>query len=234
MNTATFICGSGHSGTTLLANILASHPDIYVPLRETEVFLKEPPERETRLQALLDEWRESGRPVLVEKTPRHIRHIPEIRELVPGAKFAIPVRDGRDVTASIARRTGKPDFGARRWIKDTGLALKYRDDPDVHVYRHEDLVADPAGALREICDFIGVAYTDDLLNYHQEERLWSGAKRLKPVSPEGRKHKRYRAWQVNQPIFDSSGKWRETLTEEDLEPLLKGRGHQIMAAFEYV
>src|SRR6185503_15224565 len=36
---AAFICGCGHSGTTLVATILSAHPRIYVPLYESEAFL---------------------------------------------------------------------------------------------------------------------------------------------------------------------------------------------------
>lgn len=39
LETYTFICGCGHSGMTLMANVLAAHGDVFIPLRETYAFI---------------------------------------------------------------------------------------------------------------------------------------------------------------------------------------------------
>lgn len=76
-----FICGCGHSGTTLLANMFASHPDIFIPLRETNAFVKsygnnpQPrplKEARSRYKKLLRSFRTSKRTFLFEKTPSGI------------------------------------------------------------------------------------------------------------------------------------------------------------------
>ena len=35
-----FICGTGHSGTSIIANILAGHDEVWMPLYETGIFLR--------------------------------------------------------------------------------------------------------------------------------------------------------------------------------------------------
>ena len=64
-----FICGCGHSGTSLLANMFASHPDVFIPLRETEIFLT-PETAESNFEMLRQEAQESGCRYGAEKTPR--------------------------------------------------------------------------------------------------------------------------------------------------------------------
>ena len=51
---------------------------------------------------------------------------------------------------------------------------------------------------------------------------------------EGEGHRAHRNWQVNQPIFDSSGQWRQYLTEVDLREITEGPGRKIMEAFGYL
>ncbi|MEJ7797211.1 MAG: sulfotransferase [Solirubrobacteraceae bacterium] len=227
-----FICGCGHSGTSLIANMFAAHPTVFVPLRETYVF-KDPARAQERYGALLEEATATRRPFMVEKTPGHIHHIDLIRCTVPRARFILPVRDGRDVVASIARRTGSVDQGIKRWIVDNGIVLAQRDRDDVFTYRHEDLVEDTDGVLRSACAFAGIPFDAAMLDYHQTARLWFGQRRLKEADP-SEKHKAHRNWQINQPVFDNRGRWVDELTPEQVQPLLEGPGLHLMRAFGYV
>jgi Sulfotransferase family len=229
---AIFICGCGHSGTTLLATMFAAHPQVFVPLRETNTFLKREGAVE-RYERLRDAGLESGKAYLVEKTPRHVRHLDLIREVADEPRFVVPVRDGRDVTASIKDRYTAA-MGAGRWISDNAIVLAERDREDVHVYRHEDLVAQPQATLEEICEGVALPFDRAMLDYHTREHLWYG---LQDVSvPDGTEtsHGVRRNWQVNQPIFDSSGRWETDLDEEEIEPLLVGEGRRVMEAFGYL
>src|SRR5436309_3209703 len=115
---AAFICGCGHSGTTLIAAILASHPQVYIPFEETNIFFKWAPLAMFRYWKIRTAARRAGKSFLLEKTPRHIRRVERIRRMVPGARFVVPVRDGRDVVASIGRRLGNRKEALDRWISD--------------------------------------------------------------------------------------------------------------------
>lgn len=231
-----FICGCGHSGTSLLANMFAAHSDVYVPLRETEIFLIPRDQAAALFASLEQEAIAAGKPFLIEKTPRHIRRLEMIREVVPRPSFVIPVRDGRDVAASIARRL--PDLGAgagiERWIQDNQIVARERFSADVHVYRHEDLVTAPAFTLRNICEFLGIPFEPTMVDYHRTNRTWFGVEGSSVGNTESLTHEQRRNWQINQPIFNSSGRWRTELSEADLRPLTEGEGRSLMIQFGYL
>lgn len=229
-----FICGCGHSGTSLLASMLAANPEVHVPRYETNAFLSGKEHARKRIKKLERVALRSEKRYLVEKTPTHIRHLDLARTVVPGARFVIPVRDGRDVVASIARRTGSVEAGIKRWLRDTAICLAEKDSPDVFVYRHEDLVRDTENVLIGICEEAKVPFSEAMLDYHREERLWFRQKEVVKGSGVGEEHGALRNWQVNQPIFDSSGRWKSELSGDDIEPLLGGPGLELMEAFGYL
>jgi len=234
-----FLCGCGHSGTSIMARILAAHPAAHVPQRETEVFVRDKltaitPDTVRKVLALFREAAASGRHVLIEKTPKHLYSIELIRRLVPGARFVLPVRDGRDVTASIAHRTADAAAGLDRWVRETGLVADERGRPDVHVYRYEDFVSDPTAIVSQVCEFAGLSFFPELLDYHASEQLWFREKSVR--KGDGRspaEHRSLRNWQINQPIFDGRGRWRDELQPEQLRSFESGPARHLMEAFGY-
>lgn len=229
-----FICGCGHSGTTLVATILSQHPRLYVPLYESEAFLDERLVAQ-RLAKLVAEAHAASKTMIVEKTPRHIRKVDAIRRAVPGARFIVLVRDGRDVTASIAQRyPGNFAHGVARWVFDNGIALSLRQQADALIVRYEDLVVDPGRAVAGICAFLGIAYDASMLNYHREPHLWYGEKEVRRTSGVEAEHESYRNWQVNQPIFDGRGRWRKDLPPEVAAQFERGEAGALMKAFGYL
>jgi hypothetical protein len=229
-----FIAGCGHSGTTLMANMFAAHPDVYIPLRETGIFrTRNEAEAEAGFRELLREAEESGKPFLAEKTPRHIRRVSLIRSIVPGARFVAAVRDGRDVAASYARRTGEAQLGINQWIKSNAAIANLRNAEDLFYYRHEDLIEDPEATLRQICEFAGIPFSDQMLRYHEQDHDWFGQGKVVEAQ-EGDANAKYRNWQVNQPIFDNRGQWKATLHPDDFPELTEGKGLRLMRFFGYV
>jgi hypothetical protein len=192
--------------------------------------------RKQDYRQLEEEALRRGKDSLFEKTPGHIHALPLIRAAVPGCRFLIPVRDGRDVAYSMFKRFGDLDKGIRRWIADTGLALEQRGKPDTFVYRHEDLVRSTEPVLRRICNVLQIGFDPRLLRFHETERCWFRLDSLpdEPDNPESLGHREKRAWQVNQPIFDNSGQWAEQFSEADFKQLYSGPGLKIMRAFGYL
>lgn len=230
-----FICGCGHSGTTLVATILASHPRIYLPLNESGAFLGNEEEALRYLQHLKSSAIHAGKDVLVEKTPFHVRTTDTIRRLVPGSGFIFLVRDGRDVTASIAHRyNGDFTLGLERWVSDNTIVLNERHRADSHLIRYEDIIADPPQQIRRLCGFLGVCYSDDLLEYHKQPRLWYGRKEIRRISGGGGEHEDLRNWQVNQPIFDGRGRWMRDLPAAVVKRFRSGEPLRLMKAFGYI
>lgn len=230
-----FICGCGHTGTTLLATMLSVHPQVYLPYRETFAFRGGWWPRVRNLHQLGHEARAAGKRYIIEKTPGHIHRLEAIRRHVPNARLVIMVRDGRDVTASLARRYhGNFERGLARWVADTGIAVAEQGRPDVFVLRYEDLVGGPEAMLRRLCSFLGLPYLDGLLHYHTEAHLWFDQRTVEPGTGIGlSEHHRLRNWQVNQPLFDGRGRWRTELPPEFVRRFESGRPREIMEAFGY-
>lgn len=229
-----FVCGCGHSGTTLIATILSRHPRIHLPPYETATFLLDEEMAVKRLDRLHDGAIKSGKRILIEKTPRHVHKMEMIRRLVPGARFILLVRDGRDVTASIGNREGG-DFqgGLKRWIEDNTFVLEERSKPDVFLMRYEDVITAPRLQIRGLCAYLGVNYSDELLERNEHPTLWFGKTELRLTNGVGVAHDDLRNWQVNQPIFDGRGRWKLELPPAVADEFERGRPLELMRAFGY-
>ncbi len=152
----------------------------------------------------------------VEKTPMHVRLIDRIFARYPDSKVLFVIRDGRDVTVSMRKRFGDFETGLRRWVDDNRLGLAWADDPRVMRVRYEDLVKQYDEIMPRICAFIGEAFEDGLIAFH-ETPVYSHSEKVteKPGSESLKDHKHYRNWQLNQKLFDGSGKWVKEMTEEE-------------------
>lgn len=226
-----FICGCGHTGTTLVATILSTHSEIFLPLVETGIFIEEN-ERlaRRRLGLLRNAVEENGKSVLVEKTPRHVRHLDKIRRLAPGARLILMVRDGRDVAASIGKRQGGSfEIGLRRWVRDCALVAAQLSHPDVYLLRYEDLVVDLEAHVAALCLHLGIEYEPAMLDYHKTPHLWFGRKEVRDANT----HEEHRNWQVNQPVFDGRGRWKTDLPAEFVAHFKTGPAAELMRLFGY-
>lgn len=233
MKAIAFICGCGHTGTSLLANMFAAHPDVFVPLRETETFLDEN-RASLRLLRLLEEAKVSGKQYLVEKTPRHIYKLDLIRSMVPSARFILTVRDGRDVAASFLKRYRSAQPGMERWITECALVRNELARTDVTLLRYEDLIADTAAELKRLSEFLTIPFSEMMLHYHRVERRWFGVQETRKGTGEaGIEHRLLRNWQINQPIYDDRGAWKAKLQSEELRGFDRGAGRELMEFFGY-
>jgi len=234
MKAAVFICGCGHTGTSLLANMFAAHPDVFVPLRETETFLDEQ-QAPARLASLLAEAKASAKPHLVEKTPKHIHKLDLIRSMVPGARFILTVRDGRDVAASFIKRVGSARPGVDRWLEECAIVRGELQRSDTTLVRYEDLIENTEAELQRLCTFASIPYSEAMLAYYAQQRLWFGVEAVrKGTGAAGIEHRLLRNWQINQPIFDGRGAWKTTLPPADRHAFETGRGRELMEFFGYI
>jgi len=214
-----FVCGSGHSGTTLMLAIIDSHPEIAAVPIESGVFHRIKDDDE--LRAAVAKWPKRFRlpptPYIAEKTPIHSLHLGRIFALFPDAKALVMVRDGRDAALSSAKRLGDFPRAVRQWKTLNSAWLPFRDDPRVLAVKYEKLVADPETVLRGLCQWLDLPFEPTMLKHHvQERRWWSGE--IRPADPTapltGENHLINRNWQINQPIFNAVGRWRSDMTAE--------------------
>ena len=108
--------------------------------------------------------------------------LPIIARLFPEAKVLFALRDPRDVVLSCFRtnfRTNLLTYELLR-IEDAGrfyaaymqLAGMFRDRLPVELLsvRHEDLLDDFEGRVREVCDFIGIDVRPGMLDFAASKR----------------------------------------------------------------
>jgi Sulfotransferase family len=106
-----------------------------------------------------------------DKTPGYVSYMPMLADMFPGARFVHIVRDGREAAVSMAdwkwgprtaiagafwwrRKVAKGQHDGRRLGSSAYLEVRY-----------EDLVADPEGQLRRVCEFLDEEYSPEMLSY---------------------------------------------------------------------
>jgi sulfotransferase family protein len=128
------------------------------------------------VEALLETWAGSrGKARWGEKTPHHTLHWRLIVEGFPDLKILHVVRDGRDVVLSFRSAPFGPKHvyqAALHWMRhvDAAEAARAAIGPTAfRQVRYEDLLTDPEGELRQICDFLGEPYDPAMLAFHRNE-----------------------------------------------------------------
>lgn len=226
-----FLIGFPRSGTTLLEQILDSHPAIQTLEEKGAVaamvnrFLEMAGDRPDAL-ATLDEaqiralrqtyFDEVARHItlqpgmtFVDKMPLNTVGVPVIWRVFPEARFILAIRHPCDVCLSclmqnFAVNEGMASFFSLEdtvrtyaavmgaWVKyERLLPLKY------HRIRYEDLIVDVEGQTRALLDFLGVAWSESVLD-HMEH-----AKRKGTINTPS-------YHQVIQPIYqDAKFRWKK-------------------------
>lgn len=210
-----FVVGCGHSGTSIMLAMLDMHPNIYAVPDETRLlrkgfFLK------NLLKVL--RWNKAalaaGKSRWAEKTPTHIRVLPLLFSTFPDAKVILLLRDGRDVAVSMKkRREDGFSWGVRRWLRDNRLGEPFWSHPRVSVIRYEELVTQPDETARKICAFLEEPFCEEMVRPESKKREWYDPNTVQPVKRED--HAAFRNWQINQPLFNGSGKWKKEMTAEE-------------------
>ena len=105
--------------------------------------------------------------VLVMNIHRHFYHVPII---FPHAKYIHLLRDGRDVARSCVNMGwfGSTYYGIDIWCEAENAWDKLRDSLHPSQYmeiKYEDLLENVELGLREICQFLGLEYSQNMLDY---------------------------------------------------------------------
>lgn len=108
-----------------------------------------------------------------QKTPRFIRYAEELKQVYPHAKFIHIIRDPRAVVNSLITSNAHRSntyYGSLRWVHDVRYGLEFRNKyPDaVLEIRYEHLIKHTRDILQEICAFLGIAFHEALLHYHEK------------------------------------------------------------------
>lgn len=104
-----------------------------------------------------------------DKTPEYIDIIPQLIRLYPLASFIVLVRDGRDVELSLKDR-GWHGWSvwqrAKYWRESINkMDILRRSNKSIFI-KYEDIVLNTEGELSKICEFLGIEYETQMLNFH--------------------------------------------------------------------
>lgn len=141
----------------------------------------------------------------------NIKFLPAIEAHFKNAKYIYLYRDGRDVAVSFRKAVvGEKHFYhiARDWGRTQRLALTMErhigPDRFFHV-RYEDMVEEPEAMMMRLCDFLGMEYRQDMLDFHQSDEAHRAARSSD-------------LWgNVNQPIMKgNTGKFRIEASDADI------------------
>ncbi len=108
-----------------------------------------------------------------QKTPNNLFFVPQILENFPNAQFILITRDGRDACAislDSAFGAGHVYMAAHTWSLAYTFVKPFREKYSSSTWfdvRYEDLVRKPEKELKKICDFLGEAYSPQMLEFYK-------------------------------------------------------------------
>ena len=137
---------------------------------------------------LYHETSENDRVIPCDQTPRNVFYIADILELYPEAKIINMIRDPRDVLLSQKRKWKRRFLGGsdmpmketlRDWINYHPITISHiwctainageqfgHHDRVASIY-FEELLTHPEKIIKYLCNFVGITYTDEMLQVPQ-------------------------------------------------------------------
>ncbi len=118
------------------------------------------------IRSFVEQLRRPGKRLSIN-IHRNFHRIPAI---FPDARYVHLLRDPRDVAKSAIGMgwAGNVYHGVDHWInseRDFEELSRQVRPQQIHTLKNEDLIVDPAGALTGLCEFLGVGFDVDMLDY---------------------------------------------------------------------
>ena len=215
-----FIVGMFRTGSTLLEQMLAAHPQ-FAPLGESDFWprrvaaarggmihpagIPRAPVPDQWAKAYLDHVaRRLGSVArFTDKRPDNIYQLHLIANALPDARFVVTERDWRDVVLSVYGTRLHPQHSyatdpreiSEQIVLLIDLAADWLERFPQRVYRvrYESLVAAPQATLGGLLDWLGEPWSDDCLRFHEL----------------GNSVRTASVWQIRKPLTaDRQQRWR--------------------------
>ncbi len=215
-----FICGMFRSGSTLLEQMLASHPG-FVAGGESEFFprlvAREFPGYPLGLDCMSAEkaraWqRQHGEQVerhfggsvrVTDKRPDNFLYIGLIKAVLPSARFVVTERDWRDIATSVYSVRLGPSQSYATSLEDIRHYIRMQTNlvdhwegvlgSDLVRVRYDDLVLQPKQTMTNLLTWLGEGWDERCLSFHEMKNSVRTAS----------------VWQVREPLHDKSiGRWK--------------------------
>lgn len=109
------------------------------------------------------------------KSLANVHYLWEINEYIRDAKYLYLYRDGRDVAVSFKKAVvGEKHFYhiAKQWRSAQLAAIRMREllpEDKFFSISYEALTSNTEASLKQICHFLAVEYTPEMLNFHQSK-----------------------------------------------------------------
>lgn len=137
---------------------------------------------------LFYETNQQKKQIPCEQTPKNLYYINEIKQIFPKVKVINMMRDPRDVLLSQKNKWKVKKLGvsvipykevirswvnyhpfviSKLWNSSVKQYIKHSNDDLVINIKFEDLLSDPKQVVMEICEHIGIAYEDTMLDIPQ-------------------------------------------------------------------
>lgn len=169
-----------------------------------------------------------------DKNNFYLHHVKDLKEIYPAARFIHIVRDGRDVACSYrevmsAGSQGKyhPRFPsdideiASIWsgdVEEVSSAFESLKEADKYELHYEDLTSAPEREMTALCNWLGVDYSEKMLEFHVYNRSLG----LEPQETMIWKHK------TLFPVDNASvGRYRQFLSEKEIGAFNRIAGRQL-------
>ena len=109
------------------------------------------------------------------KSMQNIRWANDLNGYFDNSKYIYLYRDPRDVALSFSKAVigeKHPYFVAEQWAELQSLCLEQRDrlgEDRVFSLCYEDLTSNPEETVRNICTFLDIEYSDEMLAFHKSK-----------------------------------------------------------------
>ncbi len=161
------------------------------------------------------------------KSMQNVYFASELESFFPQAKYIYLHRDPRDVVVSFQKAIigeKHPYLITQRWVKlqKACIALQHQMPSDrFYTLSYQNLTNDPQTTLQQLCQFIGVSFETNMLDYHHSAEAHKAAS----VST---------LWEnLEKPIIpDNSGKFKKALSPSTIQ-LIEQLAHPEMRHLAY-
>jgi hypothetical protein len=170
--------------------------------------------------------------IFADKNPTYSLFPNALMRIIPGAKIIFIIRDPRDHIISM-KKAGLGNGNIIRisiqWkkaFKDI-CKIKAKNHEGVFILKYEDLVLEPENKLKAFCDFLGIQFNADMLNFHTKKDKYTDLFRVDGVDE--RFHSK-----LFQPITPSRvNRWKTEMDPDEIALIeLCVRKYAAMSGYE--
>lgn len=181
------VLGAGRSGTSLLSALIDFHPDLEMGLEQFSTVLLSQREKrfsafETACLAEAKKHKHWGNKITTEQI--HFQQAKEqkmvesvtrefCKSVIKKRKVIFIKREGPACIHSKMQRTGKSfEVASEKYRQSVQTLVELRQCcPSLFELKFENLLTDTQGCLKEVCDFLEVDFSEEMLRGYQNTKM---------------------------------------------------------------